>query len=430
MVNIIHASKHGVSNLVSRPRILAVLPHVIPSTIVYILKPLSELHRSNSIVAEFALEYMVSRAHVRRADVIVFCRNASPRHTTALDEALRLGKPIIYDLDDDLLSFYANAVGDSESSGRLNQLRLYLQSASIVRVYSERLAQTIREINSQVIRIDGPIDLRLVPASFTKRDVPSSVKIAYATGRPDDELANIFLDDVERVLEKYPGQVEIFFWGFRGGKLARHSSVHVLNPVTDYNRFLYRFARYGFEIGLAPLPNDTFHQSKTNIKFREYAACHIAGIYSNTPVYSECVEHGKTGLLVENLPGAWFDALSQLIENKELRASIQEQAHIYARGHYSQEKFCAVWLEQIQSVLSQPSTLSQTTAIDSSKVTDMPSSIEIPSTASKPGLIKLVSRAGELARRFFWSVRARGMRESVVRARWALNDLSLFWKRF
>ncbi len=41
-------------------------------------------------------------------------------------------------------------------------------------------------------------------------------------------------------------------------------------------------------------------------------------------VYSECVGHGQTGLLVANHTGRWYEALVELVENPALRAAIQQ----------------------------------------------------------------------------------------------------------
>ena len=89
--------------------------------------------------------------------------------------------------------------------------------------------------------------------------------------------------------------------------------------IYGYDRYLRRFSRAGYDIGLAPLPDDVFHRSKSNNKFREYGASRVAGIYSHNDAYSNCVEHEVSGLLVSNDAGHWYDALERLIEDEALR---------------------------------------------------------------------------------------------------------------
>jgi hypothetical protein len=196
--------------------------------------------------------------------------------------------------------------------------------------------------------------------------------------------------------------------------LIQHPAVRARAFVTNYDRFFSQFARAGFDIGLAPLLNEPFYLAKSNNKFREYAACRIAGVYSDVAVY-DCVQNGVTGLRVPNERGAWFDALARLIRDADLRARIQNQAQMFARAHYDQEKFARVWLEQINAV-----------------------KMQAPRQASVPGAsvaarehawIKLAMRVPRLAIRFAQSMRARGARRSLEMARWMLNDLSIFsWK--
>jgi hypothetical protein len=107
----------------------------------------------------------------------------------------------------------------------------------------------------------------------------------------------------------------------------------------------------GFDIGLAPLLNDTFHRSKTNNKFREYGACGIAGVYSRADVYTECIEDGKTGILVENDAESWYEGMRRLVEDDELRAAISKAAKEQVERDYSQEFFKQVWKRQIWNVL-------------------------------------------------------------------------------
>jgi hypothetical protein len=125
--------------------------------------------------------------------------------------------------------------------------------------------------------------------------------------------------------------------------------------TSSYDKFLRQFSEAGFDIGLAPLRNDIFHLSKTNNKFREYGACRIAGIYSDVDVYSSCITHGETGLLVSNDPDSWYKAIAQLIEDRDLRDRIKNQARQFVQEHYSQRHFEKVWRGHIQRVLTEKS---------------------------------------------------------------------------
>ncbi len=337
----------GVTSQTRRPRVLAVLPAFIPSTVLTVVKPLTSLHGEGRIVADITLESLLSSRQVERADVVVFSRNTSAR---ALDAALAHRKPFIYDIDDDLFEIpraYESALGAEEAA----RLERYLASADLVRAYSERLAERVRRINPRACRVDCAVDWSLVPQSPPERD-NERVRIVYATSRwQEDELASLFMDDLRRLLREYAGRVEVFFWGYQPPELRGARGVRMLDFVPNYDKFFRAYARAGFDIGLAPLRDDAFHRSKCNNKFREFAACWIAGVYSDVEVYSSCVREGRTGLLVSGERGSWFGAVSRLVEDAALRRGIQEEAFRFARERYRLEKTSAVWLAHIEEVL-------------------------------------------------------------------------------
>ena len=342
----------GCDVIMNRPRVLAILPGFIPSTLIHIVKPLAALNRAGLIRAGFALEHGVFHHSLEWAEVVVFCRNTEPAYSWILDFALACGKPVVYDLDDNFFELPPTTdVGRyHRAPERLQQLERYLRNATLVRVYSEPLREFVKPLNPNVVRVEGPIDWNLIPSGPT-RSGPSKVRVVYPTSRVEDELAELFLADIQRLLTVYSGLVEMFFWGYHPRELRGHPGVRFMAPLASYDRFFRRFARFGFDVGLAPLRDDAFHRSKSDVKFREYAACGIAGVYSNVGAYAKSVEHGVTGLLVSNQRGAWFDAVSRLLEDLDLRHLIQEQAHAYARKHYDLRFVQEVWYSQLQEVM-------------------------------------------------------------------------------
>ncbi len=159
-------------------------------------------------------------------------------------------------------------------------------------------------------------------------DVKSGpVRILYATSRHrEDPLSKIFLSAITRMLDDEPGLGEFYFWGTIPDSLKGRKGVFFI-PIMDYGRYLKTMDREKYDIGLAPLPDDDFHNAKTAIKYRDYAAFGIAGLYSDVPVYREVIDHERTGLLVmNNDEDGWYSAIKRLAQDAQLRAYIQKEA--------------------------------------------------------------------------------------------------------
>lgn len=333
------------------PKILAILPGIVPSTIMDVLQPMVDLQRKKSIHFRVVLEYLANKKDLNWADLVIFCRNVEPKYHRTLDFLRARGTPYIYDLDDNFFEIPTDTeLGRyHRAPERLNMLTDYLQGASLVRVYSPPLLEQCETINPQTIKVVAPIDWRLI--SSPAREQNQTVKIVYVTSRVDDRLAEIFMPAVENVCRDDGDRVAFYFWGTPPGSLGNKSFIRFLSPIASYKKFLRIFSRQGFDIGLAPLLDDRFHQSKTNNKFREYAACQIAGIYSDVDVYRSCVVDGETGLLTENSTAGWEAALRRLIDDRSLRLRIQTGAQQYAKSHYSQDLFASTWGDHIQTAL-------------------------------------------------------------------------------
>ncbi|MDI6693677.1 MAG: glycosyltransferase [Anaerolineales bacterium] len=336
------------------PKILAILPGVMPSTLIYIVKPFLRLQADGHIRLRVALEAYLNANAIAWADLVVFCRNVEPRYGYILDLVRSRGLPYIYDIDDNLFEV-PDQVADGDyyrAPERLALLTEYLRHASLVRVYSNILKERFLPLNANTIQVRPTLDWSLISPPRSKK-ASERVKIVYATSRRDDYLFPIFTDALHAVLQDYPARVEMHFWGFHPSGLQNAANVYFHKFEWNYDQFLRRFSSAGFDIGLAPMLDDGFHRAKTNTKFREYGACGIAGIYSKAALYTECVSDGETGLLVENEPAAWRQAMQTLIEDVGLRDKIRQSARQRVRQLYSQKQFQQEWLQLIERVLDQ-----------------------------------------------------------------------------
>ncbi|WP_258027404.1 glycosyltransferase family protein [Halomonas caseinilytica] len=89
--------------------------------------------------------------------------------------------------------------------------------------------------------------------------------------------------------------------------------------------------RHRIHIGLAPLLDTDFNRGKSFIKFLDISAMGGVGVYSRRPPYTDIVEHGVTGLLVDDTPQAWYDALEYLVDQPKVARRMAENAARVAR---------------------------------------------------------------------------------------------------
>ena len=339
-----------------RPKILAIVPSYIASCQIGVIKPLSALAARREIQLEVRLETKASVTAIHSADLVVFCRNTEPSYAYLLNEAVSTNKPIIYDLDDNFWDVPFET--DPELARyhrlplRIQQLEKYLQHSTLVRVYSPVMRDLVHRLNSEVRLLKAGFDFSLLPQPGKARSVREKIKVVYATSRTVDNQYKLFAGGMTRAIEKYGDGVEFTIWGCSPGDLVGHKGIKILPLVGDYEDFLHRFARSGFDIGLAPMEDTAFYRSKTNTKLRDYGACRVAGIYSDVEVYSSCVEHNNIGLLVPNTSDGWFGAIATLIENTQLRTQIQDSAYNKVYEEYRQQVIEEEWLNQINNILA------------------------------------------------------------------------------
>ena len=129
---------------------------------------------------------------------------------------------------------------------------------------------------------------------------------------------------------KYKDTVELIFFGWNG-------KVPGIENLLDGVKFTYykavRFLDYfdrlheiQLDIALLPCQRLPFNtHGKSNIKFLEFSAFGIPVVASNNELYNEVIIDGETGFLA-NSSDEWLSKIKALVENKELRTTIGNNA--------------------------------------------------------------------------------------------------------
>lgn len=101
----------------------------------------------------------------------------------------------------------------------------------------------------------------------------------------------------------------------------------IFTPYVNWRRLPFELREC--DITLSPLVDTLFNRAKSEIKWSESALVEVATVASNIGAFEEIVEDRKTGILTENTEDGWFDSISLLVENEDLRRRIATQAHDY-----------------------------------------------------------------------------------------------------
>jgi glycosyltransferase involved in cell wall biosynthesis len=102
-----------------------------------------------------------------------------------------------------------------------------------------------------------------------------------------------------------------------------------------------------WHIGIAPLKDNELNESKSDIKFLDYSAIGAASVCSNLAAYQDTVAQNDTGLLVDDDPGDWVDAIEGLICDPRIRLDIQKASREYLIKYRTLRVNARKWLQAV-----------------------------------------------------------------------------------
>ncbi|MGM1048160.1 MAG: glycosyltransferase family 1 protein [Bacillota bacterium] len=333
-------SNHAVTVIESDlPKIdvLVIAAGLIPSLEIGVLQPFSALKKRENLQYDMKLEHEVSKEMIAAADTIVFVRNVEPSAYTLLELAHQLRKRTVYVIDDNFLEIQPTTpVGQYYCDpARKETFIKFLRNAKTIKVDSPDLGTYIQErFNRNVIYFPGSVDFDWLDQQRRVDREREQIVIGYAGGEKEEDFAPV-IPALNKILDYYGGFVRLEFFGYLPQSFVNHPSVKYEGGGMEYKDFMKELNRCNWDIGIAPLANNSFNKGKTNNKFREYGACKIPGIYSKSPVYVPWVTQGESGYLVEHTEKAWYEGIKAMIEDPPMRQRIKENAGMAVRQHFS-----------------------------------------------------------------------------------------------
>lgn len=198
--------------------------------------------------------------------------------------------------------------------------------------------------------LPNSIDFNLFKPLETK-DVSDVIRIGWTAS--DSHLSEFWLVNnvMTRLFKKYGNRICFVLLGnlkqfdkiFENNSYERHDFVAL-------SVYPLKLASLHLDIGICPLENDAFNRGKSQLKWSEYSALRIPSVCSDVIPYN-CVENNVTGLKAKN-EDEFVERIGELIENKEKRKYIADNAFDKNYSDFNLDKNITRWIDTYEEIVA------------------------------------------------------------------------------
>lgn len=267
-----------------------------------------------------------------------------------LNKSKELNFKIIYEIDDDLIHMDKSNPGYGYYMEIKDKLEHIISNVDIVTVTTTNLKSQLSYLNDNIHVIPNRLIDMWFEHNKNRINSKNSIKIGYM-GSIYHSWDLVLIENAIKNVKNYFSKkdIEIIFELIGGteGKLDFAEQIEVPSKCKEYFHFVKWFKKnVNWDIAIAPLEYSNINNSKSELKYLEYSALEIPGIYSDIGPYSQSIIHKKNGLLVfENSPKEWEQAIIDLIEDNVLRESIISNSFKDIKLNYQIDQSVYDWSE-------------------------------------------------------------------------------------
>lgn len=287
-----------------------------------------------------------------------------------IESAKEMNKTVLYDIDDLVIDTkytdqvkYLKTISEEERKNYndgVNRMQRTLKLCDAAITTTERLAHELQNYVPEVFINRNTASDRMVELSekaVYERDIlpyipqnqlnskdlnkqskcirllrnrENKIRLGYFSGSiTHNDDFKMILPVIERIMEEYEN-VELHIVGELDipESLILYKNRIITRPFVNWEQLPKLIS--SVDINLVPLENTIFNEAKSENKWIEAALVKVVTIASNIGAFQRMVEHNMTGLLCNNSE-EWYVNLKLLIEDKNKRKLLAEQAYTYVK---------------------------------------------------------------------------------------------------
>ena len=261
--------------------------------------------------------------------------------------------PFVAEIDDNLFSVPEYSVAYHYYRPRYKHSIIAaqeLRDCSAITTTTKPLYHVYKKLNPDCYILPNYIDFE----TWDKVKIPrhkKTINIGWAGGIQHYGDFDPMMGALEQILEEFP-QVRLVFMGLKADWMfwfSRPKQIRILKH-TYCKKYPQGLADMNMDIGIAPLIVNRFNQGKSNIKYLEFSALRVPGVYSRVYPYSQSIKNGETGFLASS-PKEWLRYLRRLIKDEELRQEMGQNAYNNVKERFGMQDHIHEWEDVYEKVL-------------------------------------------------------------------------------
>ena len=293
-----------------------------------------------------------------KPDIIVAGRHDAPQYIALLLALKNYNVPVVVDTDDDVMAVrpfnpgYRSYKPDSEHI--VWNIKL-MSSADAITTSTDHLRERMIQYNKPTFTIHNSIDFseRVPERKARSKNATKEIRIGWLGSACHWENLQIIQQVVKDIVAEFP-QVRFYYTNLFGDiwnkrpKEVEHQIISTCwfdckekhaacnKAYKDFRVYPKFINKINLDIGLAPLYDNFFNRSKSNLRVLEYWANKIAVVASNVRPYYETIVHGKNGLLATEKE-EWYNCIKELILDEKKRKNFGQAGFETLKKDYRME---------------------------------------------------------------------------------------------
>lgn len=331
----------------SRPVLLCVFERKMP-TVETMEISLKRVLAQENISIVFKRNVDVSNEDINTADVMILIRPHNFLSQKIAEEGKRTGVFIITFIDDDMLDLPLEL---PSIAWRMDSLKKVLKASELLLTSNPYLAGKYTKLigGKRCVISDTSLseeEIRNIPVRKEEGEI---VKLVYAAGAHHTDEVRTFLFPLLNYLnENCEKKISMTFVGINPDinhkKFRFEINYKEAMTLGEYRNWM---AAQKFDIGFAPLSNNSFSKYKYFNKFFEYTISGIPAIYSDRDPYKLVIRNGVNGFLAKDDINEWGRITLKLINNRGVREECVINAIDLVKDKFSDTALLSLFRTQI-----------------------------------------------------------------------------------